>query len=87
MKLFFYKSLIVVFLFLITFHLSFGYLHKKIKSEIYNNFSKENVEYIIDKIRLEIKNAIDKDVYIKPSDANLINQFLDKIKSDLNKNK
>ncbi len=87
MKFFFYKSLIVVFLFLITFHLSFGYLHKKIKSEIYNNFSKENVEYIIDKIRLEIKNAIDKDVYIKPSDANLINQFLDKIKSDLNKNK
>ena len=87
MKLFFYKSLIVVFLFLITFHLSFGYLHKKIKSEIYNNFSKENVEYIIDKIRLEIKNAIDNDVYIKPSDANLINQFLDKIKSDLNKNK
>ena len=87
MKLFFYKSLIVVFLFLITFHLSFGYLHKKIKSEIYNNFSKENVEYIIDKIRLEIKNAIDNDVYIKPSDANLINQFLDKIKNDLNKNK
>ena len=83
MKLFFYKSLFVVFLFLISFHLSFGYLHKKIKAEIHNNFSKDNIEKIIEKLRAEIKIAVEKDVYIKPSDAELINDYLNKIKSKL----
>lgn len=86
MKIFFYKSLVVVFLFLVSFHLTFNFLFKKIKTEIANNFSKDKIEIIKEQIRSELQNAIQKEDYIKPSDAKLINQFLIKIKSDLDKN-
>ena len=86
MKIFFYKSLIVVFLFLITFHFSFNYVYKKISTEILNTFSKDKIESIKNKIRSEIKTAISKDVYINPEDAKIINDLLDKIKLDLKQN-
>ena len=51
-----------------------------------NKFSKieqtKNSE-VKNKIRLEAQTAINKDVYINPDDAEIINKFLDKIKSDL----
>ena len=34
-----------------------------------------------------MKNAIKKDNYINPEDAVIINEFIEKIKNDLNKNK
>lgn len=86
MKIFFYKSLIVVFLFLITFHFSFNYVYKKISTEILNTFSKDKIESIKNKIRSEIKTAVSKDVYINPEDAKIINDLLDKIKLDLKQN-
>ena len=86
MKIFFYKSLIVVFLFLITFHFSFNYVYKKISTEILNTFSKDKIESIKNKIRSEIKTAISKDVYINPEDAKIINDLFNKIKLDLKQN-
>ena len=86
MKIFFYKSLIVVFLFLITFHFSFNYVYKKIGTEISNTFSKDKIISVKKKLRSEAKIAISKDVYINPEDAKIINKFLDKIKSDLKQN-
>ncbi len=87
MKLFFYKSMLIFFLFLIAFHLSFSYLFKKLKTELANNFSKEKVLILKSKIKDEMNSAINKDVYIKPDDAKLINDFINKIKTDLNKGK
>ena len=87
MKLFFYKSLLVFFLFLIAFHLSLGYLHKKILGEINNTFSKDNIENVKSKIRVEASKAIEKEVYINANDAEIINKLFEKIKSDLNQNK
>ena len=46
MKLFFYKSLIVVILFLITFHISFNYAFKKVSIIINDSFSKDKIESI-----------------------------------------
>ena len=86
MKIFFYKSLIVVFLFLITFFFLLNYVYKKISTEILNTFSKDKIESIKNKIRSEIKTAISKDVYINPEDAKIINDLLDKIKLDLKQN-
>ena len=40
---------------------------------------------IKEKIREEIKVAIEKDEFISKEDANLINNFFNKIRSDLNK--
>ena len=34
-----------------------------------------------------MNDAINKDVYIEPDDAKLINDFINKIKTDLNKGK
>ena len=87
MKLFFYKSMLIFFLFLIAFHLSFSYMFKNIKTELKDNFSKEKVLILKSKIKNEMNDAINKDVYIKPDDAKLINDFINKIKTDLNKGK
>ena len=72
---------------MITFHLTFNYVYKEIKTEINNTFSKDNIENIKNKIRSEFEIAINKDIYINPEDAKIINKFLEKIKSDLNRNK
>jgi len=84
MKLFFYKSILVLFLFLVGFHYSYNYVEKKIKIIIQENLSQEKIEIIKKKIKEEMKVAIDKDDYISKEDADLINTFLDKIRSDLN---
>ncbi len=56
---------------------------KQIQQEIDNFKSKENVEIIKDKIRDEIRNAINKERYLSQEDAQLINNFINKIKADL----
>ena len=86
MKVFFYKSIIVVFLFLITFHFSFNYAYKKIANILNDTFSNDKIVSVKNKLRSEAKVAINKDVYINSEDAELINKFLNKIKSDLKKN-
>ena len=87
MKLFFYKSFLVFFLFLAAFHFSFGYVVKKVEKNIETNISKEKAEEFKSLIIDEMEKAIVKEDYIKPKDALIINKFIDKIKSDLNKNK
>ena len=51
MKSFFYKSILVFFLFLAAFHFSFGYVVKKIKAELHSTLSKEKSEEFKIKIR------------------------------------
>ena len=85
MKIFFYKSVLILFLFLIGFHYSFNYVFKTTKRNIESNISREKIEYIKKKIKDEMKVAINKDKFISTEDANLINQFLNKISEDLNK--
>ena len=84
MKIFFYKSILVLFLFLIGFHYSINYVVKSVKKEIEENISKERVELLKNKIKSEMQTAIDKKVFISKEDAELINNFLKKINNDLN---
>ena len=86
MKIFFYKSILVFFLFLLAFHYSFNFVAKSIERKISSNFSKENIEILKSKVKDEMNNAINKDKFISKEDAELINKFLNKIKSDLKKN-
>ena len=86
MKIFFYKSLLVFFLFLLAFHYSYSYVVKSIERKIELNFSKANIEILKIKIKNEMNNAISKDDFISNEDAELINKFLDKVIYDLNKN-
>ena len=84
MKLFFYKSVLVFFLFIIAIHFSFGLIKNELKREINKISSKENVDQIKENIREEIKDGLDKERYLNQEDARLLNDFLNKIKSELN---
>tara|TARA_B100001063_G_C16648018_1_gene494400 strand:+ start:333 stop:596 length:264 start_codon:yes stop_codon:yes gene_type:complete len=85
MKIFFYKALLVGFIFFVVFKLTFGSMISTFERKIYDLSSKENIEMVKEKIREEIKVAIEKDEFISKEDANLINNFFNKIRSDLNK--
>ena len=67
------------------FPFSFNYAYKKIANILNDTFSKDKIESVKNKLRSEAKVAINKDVYINSEDAELINKFLNKIKSDLKK--
>jgi len=83
MKNFFFKSILIFFLFIISFHFTFNIAIKKINQQIYEITTKENVEKIKNQIRDEMKNAIEKDNYINKDDARLISSFLKKIIKEL----
>ena len=83
MRIFIYKSLFIIILIYILFQLTIGYTFKKIKGEIYNLKSKENIEFIKNKIRDEINAAIKKDELLDERDKKLINDFIKKIKKEL----
>ena len=83
MKIFVYKTLFVFFLIYLLLQFTIGVKIRQIQRDIDNFKSKENVEIIKDKIRDEIRNAINKERYLSKEDAQLINDFIDKIKTDL----
>ena len=64
MKIFFYKSILVFFLFLLAFHYSYNFVAKSIKRKINSNFSKDNIQILKAKIKDEMNNAINKDKFI-----------------------
>ena len=83
MKLFVYKCIIVFFLVIVGFQLTFNYAKRSVEREIYNLSSKENIDFVKSKIRDELKTAIEKENYLEKEDAILINQFLLKVKKEL----
>ena len=85
MKLFIYKILTAFILFFILYKLTIGHTIRLVEEKITNLYSKENVEYIKDKIREEIKNGTKKETLISSEDAKLLNNFLIKIQTELKK--
>tara|TARA_A100000164_G_C21401927_1_gene538071 strand:- start:288 stop:548 length:261 start_codon:yes stop_codon:yes gene_type:complete len=83
MKLFIYKSLIVFFLVILGFQLTFNYAKKEVERKIDEISSKENIDKIKDSLRNQIKEAIEKDDLIKKDDVILINNFIEKIRNEL----
>ena len=51
MKLFFYKSILIFFLFIAAIHFSFGLIKNELKRDYNKVISKENSEQIKNKIR------------------------------------
>ena len=83
MKLFVYKTLFVVVCIFLLFQLTVGAKLKQFEEKLANYKSQENVENIKNKIRKELKNAVQKENYLSAEDAKLINQFINKIKKEL----
>ncbi|MFL2887704.1 MAG: hypothetical protein ACJZ3C_01840 [Pelagibacteraceae bacterium] len=86
MKLFVYKTLFIFGCIFILFQLTFGVKIKEFKYELNEIKSRENIIYFKDKLRKELKNAVEKESYLNPEDAKLINDFINKIKLELSRN-
>ena len=86
MKIFIYKTLFIFFLTFILFQLTIGVKLKQLNRQIEYIKSDENLQVIKEKIRKELRSATTKENYLKKEDAILINNFLKKIKTELNQN-
>tara|TARA_B100002051_G_scaffold130245_1_gene123753 strand:- start:994 stop:1215 length:222 start_codon:yes stop_codon:yes gene_type:complete len=71
----------------VLFQITIGAQIRQIKTQIENIKSKENIEIIKSKIRDELKTAVNKENYLTQEDAKLINDFLNKIKKELDNSK
>ena len=85
MKIFVYKALFVFVCIFILFQLTVGMKIKQLKQELEKLQSKENIEVIKNKLRDELKNAVNKENYLSADDAKLINDFINKLKNELSK--
>jgi len=86
MKTFIYKISIFFVVFFVLYKITIGKTINEIESKVEFIKSKENIEYIKSKIKDEITNSLTKERYISIEDAQLINNFLNKIKKDLKAN-
>ena len=83
MKTFVYKTLFIFVCLFLLFQLTVGTKIRQLDYELKEFKSKKNIENIKNKIREEMKSAVSKENYLTPEDAKLINEFINKIKSDL----
>ena len=85
MKIFVYKALFVFVCIFLLFQFTVGYQLKQLQSRLEQFKSKENIENVKNKLRKEMKNAVEKENYFNEEDAKLINQFINKIRQELSK--
>ena len=83
MKIFVYKTLFILVCVFIFFQLTVGTKIKQLNNKLEEFKSQENINYMKNKLRDEMKNAIRKDRYLNPDDAKLINDFITKLKKEL----
>ena len=86
MKIFVYKTLFVFVCIFILFQLTVGLKIKQLNNQLDQLKSQENIYHLKNKLRNELKNAVEKENYLSPEDAKLINDFLNKIKKELSNN-
>ena len=83
MKVFLYKLLISVFVLFILYKITVGQTIKQIETKLEYLSSKDSIISLKEKIRDEIKASLNKERYISNEDAELINEFINKIQKDL----
>ncbi len=83
MKLFIYKFLLVLVGAYILFQLTIGILFRQIEGTIVEYSSGDNILFLKEKIRKEIKNNLNKDKILNEEDALLLRDFLNKIQKEI----
>ena len=84
MRQFIYKSIIIIFIFIIGFEFTIG---KRIDPMVQtlNKFNDESGrKELLNKLRKEMKKGINKENILKVEDRILINKFIKKISNELN---
>ena len=87
MKIFLYKFVIILLGVFLLFEFTIGYRLKYYERNLKNIFAKQSIESIKQKAKDEMRDAINKDVYLDPEDAKLISQFIKKIQKELQASK
>tara|TARA_B100002019_G_scaffold113369_1_gene97587 strand:+ start:188 stop:451 length:264 start_codon:yes stop_codon:yes gene_type:complete len=83
MKQFVYKTIIIIIAIIVLFEFTIGNKISQIYEKVDVISTKEGRKESVDKLREEMKRAIKKDRYLSKEDAKLINDFLNKIQSEL----
>ena len=83
MKQFLYKTLIAVIAVVLVYEFTIAKQIKKFSSQGDMFLSKEGRKEGVEKIRKELRKAINKERYLSEEDAKLINQFINKIITEL----
>ena len=83
MQSFIHKTIIIVLAIVIIFEFTVGSKINEISSKFNYFATKEGRKEGVVKIREEMKKAIKKERYLSKEDAKLLNQFLNKIQSEL----
>ena len=84
MREFIYKSIIIIFIFIIGFEFTIG---KRIDPMVQtlNKFSDEQGrKELINKLRKEMRKGLNKEYILKEEDRILINEFINKLSSEIN---
>ena len=84
MRGFIYKTIIIVFLFIIGFEFTIGKRIDPIVENI-NTFSdKQGRKELVNKLRKEMRKGLEKEYLLKEDDRILIYNFFNKLKSEIN---
>ena len=86
MRLFIYKTIFVFVCIFLLFQFTIGTRIKQLNNELEQFKSQKNINNIKDKLRKELRNANNKENYLTPEDAKLINDFINKLTKELSNN-
>ena len=84
MRSYIYKTLIAIIALITVFEFTIGRTLNKITKQTEIILTKEGRKEIINTVKNEMQKAIDRENYLKEDERILINNFLDKIKKELN---
>lgn len=85
MKIFIYKTSIVIISIYLLFQFTIGQVLKNYESKVENLLhNKQGREQILDKIKKEIKKANEKENILTTEERELLSNFINKIQKELN---
>ena len=85
MKIFIYKTSIVIISIYLLFQFTIGQVLKNYESKVENLLhNKQGREQILDKIKIEIKKANEKENILTTEERELLSNFINKIQKELN---
>ena len=84
MRQFIYKMVVVVLAIILVYEFTIGKKISQFGSKIESVSSKEGRKETVNKLREEMKKAVNKERYLSEEDAKLINEFILKIRKELN---
>jgi len=83
MKIFIYKTLFVFVCIFLLFQFTVGSKIKQLNNEVEKFKSQKNINDLKNKLRDELRDAVNKENYLTLEDAKLINDYINKIKKEL----